>query len=131
LNDATHDNLDKFVGGVSIPSLQQLMYTATHGWAVDNAFNSLLTEENIERFKNIPIFFIHGENNAVYTPESTKMSYDLLREKFGEAQYERWVFENKGHLDCWMGKGSYLDVYPKVEEHAKKTIISQRLVPTV
>lgn len=107
--------------------LRQLMYMGTHGHVINNQSDSLVTPENIERLKDIPIFFIHGEKNTCYAPESTMMSYDSLRGHFGGEQYQRWVFEGYGHLDCWMGKGSYLDVYPKVEQHAMATIIKQGL----
>jgi hypothetical protein len=122
LNEATHDNLNSFIGGVSMTNLRHLMFMGSHSYVVDDASRSILTDENIERLRNIPIFFIHGGHNTVYSPESTLKDYDLLRDKFGASQYERWVFEDKGHLDCWMGKGSFIDLYPRVEQHASKTM---------
>jgi hypothetical protein len=132
-NAATHTNLDSFVGGVSMKNLKQLMFMGTHGYVVDNDEQTLLTPENIKRLHDIPILFIHGEKNTCYSPESTMKCYDLLRRKFtGDSSlYERVVFENRGHLDCWMGKDSYLDVYPQVEEHAKATIVARGLVPRI
>ena len=126
-NEATHKNLDKFVGGVSTRHLRQLMYMGSHGHVVNNTFESLVTSENIERLKDIPIFFIHGEKNTCYAPESTMMSFDSLRKHFGGDNYQRWVFGGYGHLDCWMGKGSYMEVYPKVEQHALDIIVKKGL----
>jgi hypothetical protein len=132
-NDATHTNLGSFVGGVSMKNLKQLMFMGTHGYVVNNDEQTLLTPENIQRLHDIPILFIHGGKNTCYAPESTMKCYDLLRHKFNgdSSLYERVVFESKGHLDCWMGKNSYLDVYPHVEEHAKATIIARGLVPRI
>jgi hypothetical protein len=108
-------------------NLRQLMYMGSHGHVVNNKFESLVTEENLQRLKGIPIFFIHGEKNTCYAPESTMMSFDSLRQHFGGDNYERLVFGGYGHLDCWMGKGSYMDVYPKVEQHAMVTITKHGL----
>jgi hypothetical protein len=107
--------------------LRQLMYMGSHGYVVNNKFESLVTPENIERLKDIPILFIHGEKNTCYAPESTMMSFDSLRKHFGGDNYQRWVFGGYGHLDCWMGKGSYMEVYPKVEQHALETIVKKVL----
>jgi hypothetical protein len=108
-------------------NLRQLMYMGSHGHVVNNQLESLVTPKNIERLRGIPILFIHGEKNTCYDPESTMMSYDSLREQLGAENYQRWVVGEYGHLDCWMGKRSYLDIYPKVEQHAMDTIIKQRL----
>lgn len=127
LNDATHQNLASFLGGVSMNNLQNLMFMGSNGFIVDNNKKSLVTPENLDRLRNIPILFIHGGENTVYTPESTEKDYDLLREKFGSEQYERVLFQERGHLDCWMGKTSFRDIYPAVETHARKTIQAQNL----
>jgi len=103
-------------------NLKQLMFTGTRGYVVDDSSECLVTPDNVARLRDIPIFFIHGGQNQVYSPESTMRSYDILRERFGSSQYERWVFEGRGHLDCWMGVSCNMDVYPRVEEHIKKTI---------
>jgi hypothetical protein len=98
------------------------MHMGKNGIVVDNEMNNLVTPKNLERLKGISILFIHGENNTVYNPECTMKDYDALREKFGSANYERVQYPGKGHLDCWMGKASFADVYPRVEQHAKKII---------
>jgi hypothetical protein len=103
------------------------MFMGSNGFIVDNNKKSLVTPENLDRLRNIPILFIHGGENTVYTPESTEKDYDLLREKFGSEQYERDLFQERGHLDCWMGKTSFRDIYPAVEIHARKTIQAQNL----
>ena len=108
-------------------NLEQLMFMGSNGFIVDNNEMSLVTPQNLEQLRNIPILFIHGGKNAVYSPESTERDYDLLREKFGGEQYERVIFQERGHLDCWMGKTSFRDVYPAVEGHARKTILAETL----
>lgn len=99
----------------------------SHGHVVNNKLENLVTTESIERLKGIPIFFVHGEKNTCYAPESTMMSYDSLQGKFGADSYQRWVVKDYGHLDCWMGKRSYQDVYPRVEQHAMEMITKHGL----
>jgi hypothetical protein len=129
LNDATHENLASFVGGVATKNLEQLEFMGVNGYVVDNHGNTLLTPENIERLRDIPIHFIHGERNAVYNPVSTMNDMDLLMYTFGnpENMYSRTPFPNRGHLDCWMGHSSYRDVYVDVEQHARKIVTERGL----
>jgi hypothetical protein len=87
----------------------------------DAASTSLVTPENIAKLKGIPIFFMSGSDNAVYTPESTDKSYTTLINQFGSEDYERKIFADRGHLDCWMGATAYLDVYPRVQKHLENT----------
>ena len=109
-------------------NLEQLQFMGSHSYIVDNEYNSLLTDENLERLRHIPISFIHGEDNAVYNPVSTDQDYSTLLELFKDSShYKRKVFTNKGHLDCWMGSKSYIDVYRWVEERAKETIVERGL----
>ena len=105
------------------------MFMGYNGYIVDNNSNTLLTSENIERLRGIPIFFIHGNENAVYDPISTMKDLDLLTETFGNQKslYDRQLFLDKGHLDCWMGHESHNDVYFQVEQHARATILERGL----
>jgi hypothetical protein len=105
-------------------NLEQLTYMGSHGHIVDNKNQTLLKPENIERLRGIPIYFIHGDKNTVYDPVSTMKDYDLLCSKVenGEFLYKRSIFQEKGHLDCWMGHSSFKDVYVEVEKHARATI---------
>lgn len=99
--------------------LKHLMRMGTAHEVMDNDFRSLVTDANLENFKGLPISFISGGDNVVYSPESTSMSYDVLREKFGTEMYQRRVVQGYGHLDTWMGKNSVVDVYPLVAEHVE------------
>ena len=108
-------------------NLELSRYMGVEGHVVDSHHKSLVTNENLERLRDIPILFIHGGKNAVYSPEGTMKDYDLVREKLDSSLYERYVFEDKGHLDPWMGKASFMDVYPRVEEHARNVILGRGL----
>jgi len=83
-------------------SLAHLMLMSRAGHVISShptAVN-LVIPFNISRLRGIPIFFFSGSENAVFDPQSTAASYTMLRNTFGEDNYERVVFEGKGHLDC-------------------------------
>jgi len=109
-------------------NLEQLMEMGRNHHVVDDLHESLVTKDNIERLRDIPILFIQGEDNAIYDLQATKDSFDILREQLNMSQYERVTFEGRGHLDCWMSPGSFGDVYSRVEQHAEKTIAAQHLM---
>lgn len=106
-------------------SLAHLMSMGSRGWATTNPpiSTNLVTPYNISRLKGIPIFLFSGAENAVYAPESTDVSYTMLRDANGADDYERFVFEGRGHLDCWMGVTAHEDVYPRVREHVDKIMV--------
>jgi hypothetical protein len=62
-----------------------------------------VTPERVQKLKGIPIFLFSGSENMAWSPESTDLSYELLKNTFGGKNYEREVVEGYGHLDCWMG----------------------------
>ena len=72
----------------------------------DNENVSLVTPQNVQNLKGIPILLFSGADNARWSPESTDMSYNALRDALGEDGYERAVWLGKGDLDCWIGEGN-------------------------
>ena len=105
-----------------MPSLSWLMKTGRLNSVTTNEPVSadLVTPENIDRLKGLPILFLSGTGNMVFTAENTDISYTTLCNAHGKGLYEREVFPGKGHLDAWMGSTSYRDVYPRVERHISK-----------
>ena len=101
-------------------SLEHLMFMGTHGFVTNNQNKSLVTDSALDRFKGLPILFISGSENVVYSPESTDKSFTTLTRKFGQAGYEREIIPGFGHLDCWMSPDAAQKVYPRVLEHAVK-----------
>jgi hypothetical protein len=102
--------------------LHLLMQMGVRGFVTGNAplFKDLTTPQNVDRLKGIPIMLFSGSDNKVLNPESTDKTYSILRDKFGPDKYERLVVQGYGHLDCWMGREAYKDVYPLVREQADK-----------
>lgn len=140
LNEATHRQIDRFFGGVNMKLLHLLMRMGIDGHVMTNGplFERLTTRENINRLRGIPFLLFVGRDNAVLSPESTERTYEVLCDTFGTVQangggaglgsdgedhletsgveYRRKVVPGYGHLDCWMGRNAWKDVYPMVRE---------------
>jgi cholesterol oxidase len=114
LNDATHGVLHEMFGEANIRSFMHLGEIGRAGKLVD-AQGQNIYEPHFDRL-NLPITFIHGEENACFLPESTRLTYDRLRDKFDRRQYRRHVIPDYGHIDCMFGKNAARDVYPFVIE---------------
>jgi hypothetical protein len=81
------------------------------------SFEDLVSPDNLKRLEGMKISFLSGGDNAVWSPQSTKASYDLMRGVFPQGEYERVVVGGYGHLDCWMGRDAQGDVFPRVRHH--------------
>ena len=121
LNPETHKSLEKIVGGTSMRSLKHLMAMGMQGKVLDSkGKDNLITPENLERLRGIPMYLFSGMENSVYDPVTTMDSFDLLRTELGEEFYKLDKIPNYGHLDCWMGPKAYKVVYPRFEKHIEK-----------
>ncbi|KAK8030781.1 glucose-methanol-choline oxidoreductase [Apiospora arundinis] len=126
LNEATHRQIDRFFGGVNMTLLNLLMKQGYEGGVMTNGplFERLDTPDNIQRLRDLPFFLFVGGDNAVLSLGSTERTYEVLCDAFGTRdtrdgkgiQYKRRVFPNYGHLDCWMGRNAWRDVYPSVRK---------------
>ncbi|KAI1414570.1 FAD/NAD(P)-binding domain-containing protein [Hypoxylon sp. FL1857] len=130
LNEATHRQIDRFFGGVSMTLMHVLMKQGYDGHVMGNGplFERLDTRDNIRRLKGIPIMLFVGRDNAVLSLESTEKTYEVLTDTFGTGndssgvQYSRRVVPDYGHLDCWMGRNAWKDVYPFVREEIDRVV---------
>jgi hypothetical protein len=86
---------------------------------------NLVTPQNIQRLRDIPILLFSGAANAFYTPENTDVSYSLLCDTNGADDYERVEFEGRDHLDCWMGNTAWRDVYPRVRRYVDQVVLQR------
>ncbi|MBK6641225.1 MAG: hypothetical protein IPG39_08265 [Bacteroidetes bacterium] len=110
LNDATHTAQVEMFQIANVTTYEQL--------AVMVRANQLLTADgqdiympNLENLR-LPTTFIHGQENKVFDPESTLITYNKLIALNGDDYYARHVIEGYGHNDCLYGKNSNVDVFP-------------------
>lgn len=88
---------------------------------LDDKYRSLVTDENLERLRGIPILLFSGADNNVFKATSTLKTYEVLKAR-GET-VSRKEFAGFGHLDCWMSERSAETVYEAVEEEVLKVMI--------
>lgn len=102
--------------------LHLLMQMGVRGCVTSNVpeVKNLVTDENLARLAGIPIMLFSGGDNKVLAPRCTDKTYTILRDMFGEELYERNVVPGYGHLDCWMGREAFIDVYPMVRKQVDK-----------
>ncbi|KAI1772865.1 FAD/NAD(P)-binding domain-containing protein [Hypoxylon cercidicola] len=130
LNEATHRQIDRFFGGITMTLLHMLMRQGYEGHVTGNGplFERLDTAENVRRLRGLPVLLFVGGDNAVLSPESTERTYDALTSAFGTGddasgvRYRRRVVPGYGHLDCWMGRNAWRDVFPFVREEVDRVV---------
>jgi len=119
LNEATHEALHEMFGVANMRAFEGLGLMTRKGHIVA-ADGAEVYVPHLSRMA-VPILFIHGEQNECFLPESTEITYNLLREKNGSSLYTRSVIPGYGHIDCIFGKNAVRDVYPQILNHFEAT----------
>ena len=119
LNNLLHENLHELFGIANMAAFEHLAVLCRKGVSV-NAEGKDVYMPHFDRL-NLPICFIHGENNECFLPKSTELTYNILCEKFGAENYSRHVIPGYGHIDCIFGNNAVKDVYPHILNHLEKT----------
>ncbi|MEX0761071.1 MAG: alpha/beta fold hydrolase [Dehalococcoidia bacterium] len=115
----THEALHEMFGIVNLTAFRQLSLIIRRGHLVDaNGRESYLP--HIERL-GIPIAFIHGADNDCVLPESTEITYNLLRERNGQDLYSRLLAPGYGHVDCIFGENASTDIFPFILKHLSQS----------
>ncbi|KAF7332546.1 FAD/NAD(P)-binding domain-containing protein [Mycena kentingensis (nom. inval.)] len=126
LNAATHSQLDRFFGGISIALDRFMKKQGAAGYAMSNGpeYNDLTVPENVERLRGIPVLLWVGSDNAVMSHRATEKTYEVLCDAFGGEQtmYRRRVVPGYGHMDGWVGTRAYQDVYPFIREEVDRVV---------
>ncbi|KAJ6162957.1 hypothetical protein N7497_002936 [Penicillium chrysogenum] len=119
LDMGLHENVHQFFAGAHTKFMKQVVRMGTRGICMDNGLCPLLTAKNLQRLQGLPILFVSGTENQVFNPESTLKDYELLRRRFGERLYRRFLVEGYGHLDPIVGKDAADDVYWRIFGHLR------------
>jgi choline dehydrogenase-like flavoprotein len=112
LNDATHEHLHEAFGVANMTTFRHItrILREDHAVAADGADVYLPASANLK----LPISFLHGENNRLFKPEGSRLTYDFLRETNGPDLYTRTVIPDYAHMDLFIGKDAARDVYPVI-----------------
>lgn len=122
--DQTHEHMNELFGTANLSAFRHLDHIVRRGFIVDRKGNNVYLP-NLEKMA-IPIRFIHGGDNICFYPESTEITYNLLKEKNGAALYSRRVIPGYNHIDCIFGRYAYRDVFPEILEHLEQTQLNNR-----
>jgi cholesterol oxidase len=124
LNALTHDRLHELFGTASISGFEHLACMVRKGHIVtaqgEDAYLSTHSPARLDRLA-IPIAFLHGSRNQCFLPESTRLTYNLLRTKNDQKLYTRYVIPRYGHSDSILGVNAARDVYPYIARHLEAT----------
>lgn len=123
-----HTQLHRFFNGISMKTVAHLMQCSQAKTVVDPSGENLVTGDNLERPRGIPILLFSGKEDVVWRAESTLTTYTVLREKFGAHGCERLQFEGRAHLDCWVSESAvevFEEVRRKVDEVCAVTRMSE------
>ena len=123
LNDLTHQTLYETFGIANMKAFRHLALLTNKGHLVNFAGEEVYLP-HLDRLA-IPMTFIHGADNECFEPQSTQMTYDLLRRTNGTSLYDRHVIAGYGHIDCIFGKNAVNDVFPYILDALEQTAQSK------
>jgi choline dehydrogenase-like flavoprotein len=119
LNEATHEALHEMFGIANIRAFEGLGRMTRAGHVLDaNGANVYLP--HLDRM-NMPILFIHGEDNECFLPQSTAQTFEAVSAANPGVRYSRNVIPGYGHIDGIFGTNAVKDVYPMILDHFETT----------
>ena len=115
VNELTHLTMHELFGPTDMTMMVHLSNMAHAEKIIDVKRRDAYLPE-LERLRR-PITLMSGSENLVWTPESTKRTYDVLVDGLGGDLFRRVVFDDYGHQDVFMGAESVRDVFPDILAH--------------
>jgi cholesterol oxidase len=113
---ALHSRLNPSTHAIMGDLIPQCLAGFLKDVAIWSRRDSVLSNEDFNHLDRLrlPIHFISGSENRMFVPQSTEDSYGLLCERNGESNYQRTVYPDFGHLDCYFGKGAEETIWPDI-----------------
>ncbi|MBX9964483.1 MAG: alpha/beta fold hydrolase [Burkholderiales bacterium] len=115
LKQATHDRLPDYFGWANIAVFAQIAKFFQCERIVNaDGSNVYATRENIQKYMNFPVLFLHGKQNVVFDEESARRSCVEFKRANRDVPYGLELIEGYAHYDCIVGKAAEADVFCKV-----------------
>ena len=112
LNKATHVGLCEMFGKVHTKAFEQLSLIIKKGEVVDRkGRNRYLTGQNADNL-TLPLAFVAGEQNQLFFPETSAITFAWLSAHNPGGHYERQVFPGYAHMDFFIGKSAAETIFP-------------------
>lgn len=115
LNRATHDTLHEHFGVANLTVFKQLAAAARHGKLVDRRGRDAYLP-HVDRW-TMPTTLLSGEENDCFLPVSTERTLDYLGSGTTPPPLQRHVIPDYGHIDVFLGRNAWSDVYPTIADH--------------
>lgn len=111
LNDATHRALDRYFGFGNMDVFAQVGKLVEYEQYVDtDGYACYLTADNIRKYGDLDILFLHGARNFVFDPLSAKLSRRRFASINPHARYRYEIVDGFAHFDCLVGEARQVRV---------------------
>ncbi len=121
LNQATHDAIMDMFGKMSTSPFKHIARCFELGHAVSNS-QDINYMDHPEQLR-MPIHFIVGAKNPLMVPECSLRTVAWLKDKNSDVAhlYSREVYQGYGHIDCFIGRDAWKDIFPDIVKHLNDT----------
>ncbi|MEL6572957.1 MAG: alpha/beta fold hydrolase [Pseudomonadota bacterium] len=121
LNQATHDAIMDMFGKMSPAPFPQIARCFEVGHAVSNS-QDIAYMDHPEQLR-MPIHFIVGAKNPLMVPECSLRTIAWLKETNVDLDhlYTREVYQEYGHIDCFIGRDAWKDIFPDIVKKLNET----------
>lgn len=120
LHEVTHEKLDRYFGRTNLGVFMQgaLCVSGEHLVNADGQ-DVYTTQEHLQRYLDMPVMLMHGQENVLFDAESLAESRRRLTRAFGRARREQGhdrflLLPGYAHFDCTIGKNAPRDIFPSV-----------------
>ncbi len=135
LCDATHEKIGRLVGFCNLEVLRHIYFCVLRERLTDRyGNNTYLDFDKIKANWTFDTMFIHGADNQVFSPLSSRVSAWKLNKttqvmKGDDAHYQKptiWRCDiaGYGHMDMLFGKNAAQHVYPRVREFFEEKLVA-------
>jgi cholesterol oxidase len=115
MNELSHVNMHELFGPTNLTMMGHLSLLARQERLL-SADGSDIYLNHLERLR-LPLTLLSGSENLVWTPASTKRTYDVLTQELGGDTCRRVVFDGYGHQDVLIGASAAHDTFPSFVAH--------------
>ena len=112
LNDATHNATHEMFGVANVATFNHLSLIVRTGHVVDKDGGDTYMP-HLDRLA-IPITFLHAADNNLFLPEGSLKTLQALAKANDPNLYQRILFPNYAHMDCYTGRDAAQDVFPTI-----------------
>ncbi len=112
LNEATHGAIHEMFGVANVRTFNHISLIVRTGHVVDKDGGETYMN-HLDRLA-IPITFLHGAENNLFLPEGSLKTQQALAYANDALLYQRVVFPNYAHMDCFIGKSASTDIFPTI-----------------